>query len=1050
MKLKFKNQEFQTDATNAAVELFKGQEKANMTFSIADNSAQASFLQNEFGFGNKLLLDEETINNNLHAIQKAHSLPQTDIDSIKAVPLSIEMETGTGKTYVYTKTILELNKRYGFTKFIIVVPSIAIREGVNKSFQITEEHFKNQYDSVPYRYFIYNSAKLSDVRAFATSSNIEIMIINIDAFKKAENIINQEQDKLNGETAMRYIQDTNPVVIIDEPQSVDNTPKAKEAIATLNPLCILRYSATHREKQNLVYRLTPVDAYQMGLVKQICVISNAVLNDSNKPYIALKDVSNANGFSAKIEIDVEDENGHVTRKVITVKPNDDLFMKSGHRKIYDGYVVAGIDCTKGFEGVEFANSEYVALGKAIGSVDEKVLKRAQIYQTIKTHLDKELRYFDMGIKVLSLFFIDEVKKYRQEDGSKGIYAEMFEECYNELINKPKYAILKTKFDTDVNKAHNGYFSQDKKGKYKDTKGDTQADDDTYNTIMKDKEWLLSFECPLRFIFSHSALKEGWDNPNVFQVCTLIEQKSLFTCRQKVGRGLRLCVNQDGERIEDKDINVLHVIANESFAEFAEKLQKEIEDETGVKFGIFELDMLIGYAYDEEVEIERTVSESEATAIVEDLQKFGVIDDGGYIKPEVKAEEIKIENIPMPEPLKQEVVQTLKAAKPVSVAALASTTYKETVVEKKTFSYEEAAAIMDELKNKKVIDNKGKIKDTMKAQLAAGTLNLSERWSKAAQRAVLQSMNKADNKLNIRDASRDVTVKLNKRAIVSPEFQELWDKIKQKTTYRVQFDLEKLISDSIKDIREMSEIAAPRLISQTAGIDIQKSGVTAQAGAMLTQNLEQNYDVLPDILRLISTKTLLKRSTVNKIIQESGRAADFLKNPQEFYEKVLEIIQRNRHKLAIDGIKYIKLAGEEYSVMEIFSNEELTANLDRNAIAVKNSVYDYIVYDSSTVERPFAVALDEDPDVKMFFKIPSRFKIDTPIGTYNPDWAVYLEKNGEQKLYFVLETKGTDNFYGLRPEEQQKIHCGAQHFKALEGVGFSEQPVRNWQEFKKTV
>ena len=656
----------------------------------------------------------------------------------------------------------------------------------------------------------------------------------------------------------------------------------------------------------------------------------------------------------------------------------------------------------------------------------------------------------MGIKVLSLFFIDEVKKYRLEDGSKGIYAQMFEECYQELINSPKYAILKTKFDTDVNKAHNGYFSQDKKGKYKDTKGDTQADEDTYSTIMKKKEWLLSFECPLRFIFSHSALKEGWDNPNVFQVCTLIEQKSLFTCRQKVGRGLRLCVNQDGERIEDKDINVLHVIANESFAEFAEKLQKEIEDETGVRFGMFELDMLIGYAYDEEVEVERTVSESEATAIVEDLQKFGLIDDGGYIKPEVKAEEIKIENIPMPEPLKQEVVQTLKAAKPVSVAALASTTYKETVVEKKTFSYEEAAAIMDELKDKKVIDNKGKIKDTMKAQLAAGTLNLSERWSKAAQRAVLQSMNKAENKLNIRDASRDVTVKLNKRAIISPEFQELWDKIKQKTTYRVQFDLEKLIADSIKDIREMSEIAAPRLISQTAGIDIQKSGITAQAGAMFTQNLEQNYDVLPDILRLISTKTLLKRSTVNKIIQESGRAADFLKNPQEFYEKVLEIIQRNRHKLAIDGIKYIKLAGEEYSVMEIFSNEELTANLDRNAIAVKNSVYDYIVYDSSTVERPFAVALDEDPDVKMFFKIPSRFKIDTPIGTYNPDWAVYLEKNGEQKLYFVLETKGTDNFYGLRPEEQQKIHCGAQHFKALEGVGFSEQPVRDWQEFKKTV
>ncbi len=1050
MKLKFKKQDFQEKAVNAVTELFKGQEKANATFSVTDNSAQMNFLQNEFGFGNKLLLDDGALAANLKNIQKGQSLPQTEIETGKALPISIEMETGTGKTFVYTKTILELNKLYGFTKFIIVVPSVAIREGVNKSFQITEEYFKNQYDSVPYRYFIYNSAKLSDVRTFATSNNIEIMIINIDAFKKAENIINQEQDKLNGETAMRYIQDTNPVVIIDEPQSVDNTPKAKEAIATLNPLCVLRYSATHREKQNLVYRLTPVDAYQMGLVKQICVISNSVLNDSNKPYIALKDVSTANGFSAKVEIDVEDNNGHITRKTITVKPNDDLFLKSGHRKIYEGYVVAGIDCTSGFEGVEFSNSEYVSLGKAIGSVDENVIKRAQIYQTIKTHLDKELRYFDMGIKVLSLFFIDEVKKYRQEDGSKGIYAQMFEECYNELINKPKYAILKTKFDTDVNKAHNGYFSQDKKGKYKDTKGDTLADDDTYNTIMKDKEWLLSFECPLRFIFSHSALKEGWDNPNVFQVCTLIDQKSVFTCRQKVGRGLRLCVNQDGERIEDKDINVLHVIANESFAEFAEKLQKEIEDETGIKFGIFELDMLIGYTYDEEVEVERTVSESEATAIVEDLQKFGVIDETGLIKPEIKAEEIKIDSIPMPEPLKQEVVQTLKAAKPVSVATLACTTYKETVVEKKTFSYEEAAAIMDELKDKKVIDNKGKIKDTMKAQLAAGTLNLSERWSKAAQRAVLQSMNKSENKLNIREASKEVTVKLNKRAIISPEFLELWNKIKQKTTYRVQFDLEKLIADSINDIREMPEIASARLISQSAKLDVQKSGVTSQAGSTYIQNLEQNYDVLPDILRLISDKTLLKRSTVNKIIQESGRAADFLRNPQEFYEKVLEIIQRNRHKLAIDGIKYIKLAGEEYSVMEIFSNEELTANLDRNAVAVKNSVYDYVIYDSSTIERPFAIALDEDPDVKMFFKIPSRFKIDTPIGTYNPDWAVYLDKNGEQKLYFVLETKGTDNFYGLRPEEQQKIHCGAQHFKALENVVFSEKPVRNWQEFKKTV
>ena len=460
-------------------------------------------------------------------------------------------------------------------------------------------------------------------------------------------------------------------------------------------------------------------------------------------------------------------------------------------------------------------------------------------------------------------------------------------------------------------------------------------------------------------------------------------------------------------------------------------------------------MLIGYGY-EEVEVERKVSVSEAITIVEDLQKSGVIDAKGCVNNDVQSEEIKLEHIAMSEPVKKEVFQMLQAAKPVSVAAFSNTSYKEKVMKQKTFSYEEAAAIMEELKDKKVTDSKNKIKDTMKAQLAASTLKLSDHWSKAAQRAVLQSMNRADNKPIIRDVSKEVTVKLNKRALISPEFTELWNNIKQKTTYRIQFDLEKLIVNSVKDIRKMPDATPARLISQTANVNLEKSGIFTQAGAMYTQNLEHNYDVLPDILRLISNKTLLKRTTVNKIIQDSGRMADCLKNPQEFYEKVLEIIQRNRHKLAIDGIKYIKLAGEEYSEMEIFSNEELTANLDRNAIAVKNSVYDYVIYDSSTVEKPFVVALDEDPDVKVFFKIPSRFKIETPIGTYNPDWAVYLEKNGEQKLYFVLETKGTDSFYALRPKEQQKIHCGAQHFKALDNVIYPERQARNWQEFKKTV
>ena len=1046
MKLKFKNQEFQTEAVNSVADLFAGQEKSNMTFSIDDNGGQIKLLQNDFGFGNKLEIDNDTLLANMHAIQRRNKLPLSrDYDSRQ---FSIEMETGTGKTYVYTKTILELNKRYGFSKFIVVVPSVAIREGVFKSLQVTEEHFKNLYDGIPYRYFIYNSAKLSDVRQFATSGNIEIMIINIDAFKKAENIINQEQDKLNGETAMRYIQDTNPVVIIDEPQSVDNTPKAKEAIQSLNPLCVLRYSATHREKINLLYRLTPVDAYQMGLVKQICVSSSSVANDFNKPYIHLKSVSNDNGFSAKIEIDIENKSGKVERKTITVKPNDSLFILSGKRELYEDYVIAGIDCTKGAECIEFSNSEVLQAGKTIGGVDENIIKRTQIYKTIEAHLNKELRYFEKGIKVLSLFFIDEVKKYRTETGEKGIYAQMFEECYNELMSKEKYALLKTYFNTDVEKAHNGYFSQDKKGIYKNTKGDTLADDDTYNTIMRDKEWLLSFDCPLRFIFSHSALKEGWDNPNVFQVCTLIEQKSTFTCRQKVGRGLRLCVNQEGERIEDRNINILHVMANESFAEFAETLQKEIEQETGMKFGVLQLSALMDLTYEEKVEIEHQMDEASAFDVYEALVANDVLDTNGNVKEDVKIEEIELPEIA--EPLKQEVKKIMKQAEPVTFEKLKEVKCVETRIEEKTFSHEQASEIMEELKEMKVISKEGKIKDTMKAQLKAGKLDLSERYTKAAQRAIIQALEKADNRPVIRDANKEVTVKLKKQAILSPEFKELWDKIKQKTTYRVNIDTNTLIKNCVKELREMPPIPKAKLLTSTAEIEIENAGIYSTEKHTQTTDLENTYSYVPDILRLIASETLLKHSTIIKILKQSGREQDFMNNPQLFYEKALEIILRNRHRLAIDGIKYIKLAGEEYYVQEIFDSAELLANLDRNAVQVEHSVYDYLIYDSG-VESRFAKSLDEDPDVKMFFKIPPKFKIETPIGSYNPDWAVFLEKDGEQKLYFVLETKGTTSLFDLRSPERLKIHCGKQHFNALQdGVQFSEEPVKDWKEFKVRI
>ncbi len=1048
MKLQFKkNQQYQTDAVNAVADLFLGQEKTSMTFSVDKNFGGLNLKMNDYGSGNELLIDNDTLIANMHNIQRRNKLPVTrDFDTHQ---YSIEMETATGKTYVYTKTILELNKRYGFTKFIIVVPSVAIREGVYKSLQVTEEHFKDIYDGIPYHYFIYNSSKLSDVRQYAMSDNIEIMIINIDAFKKSENIINQQQDKLNGETAMRYIQDTNPIVIIDEPQSVDNTPKAKEAIQSLNPMCVLRYSATHREKINLLYRLTPVDAYQMGLVKQICVSSNSISNDFNKPYIMLKSVSNQNGFSAKIEIDIKGKDSKVERKTITVKQGDDLFVKSGERELYEGYTITGIDCTPGSECLEFENTESVKLGQAIGSVDENIIKRAQIYRTIEAHLQKELRYFEKGIKVLSLFFIDRVEKYRTETGEKGIYAQMFEECYNELINKPDYQVLKTYFNTDVEKAHDGYFSQDKKGIYKNTKGDTQADDNTYNTIMKDKEYLLSFECPMRFIFSHSALKEGWDNPNVFQVCTLIDQKSTFTCRQKIGRGLRLCVNQDGERIEDRNINILHVMANESFAEFADTLQKEIEDETGMKFGVLQLSTLIDLTYQEKVEIEHQMDDFDAQMAYGALQVEGIIDNNGNINQNADIEKVNIPNVtePLQKEIKKQIIE--RKSEPISLEKFKTIKCTEVKVEEKSFTPEEAQQLYEDLKESKIITKEGKVKDTMKAQLAAGKLDLSQRYSKAAQKAIIQALEKADNRPVLRDANKEVTVRLKKQAMISPEFRELWDKIKQKTTYRVEIDTEKLVENCIKDFRNMPDIPKAKLVSQIADLNIENAGITHTEHHLQTFDLQETYQTLPDIIRLITAETLLTRKTVIRILQESGRIKDFINNPQLFLEKALEIISRNRHALAIDGIKYVKLAGQEYYVQEIFDSQELIANLDKNAVAVEHSVYDYLIYDSG-IESRFAKSLDDDPDVKMFFKIPKRFKIDTPIGAYNPDWAVFLEKNGEQKLYFVLESKGSTSLFDLRTTEQLKIHCGKQHFDSLDNVKFYEEPVTDWKEFKVKV
>lgn len=1046
MKLKFKQQAFQSDAVAAVVDLFRGQEKRQDTFTIVNE--QQLNIDAGLGVGNALTIDADQLLINMQEVQKRHSLPLTT--DLKGNQFCIEMETGTGKTYVYTKTIFELHKQYGFTKFIVVVPSVAIREGVYKSFQITSEHFAAQYDNTPVRCFIYDSKKLSQVRLFATSSDIEIMIINIDAFKKSENIINQEQDRLNGETAMSYIQDTHPIVIIDEPQSVDNTPKSKEAIASLNPLCVFRYSATHREKINLLYRLTPVDAYQMGLVKQICVSSNQIENDFNRPYIRLVSVSHENSFSARVEIDKAAKSGKVDRKTITVKPGADLYELSGERDLYEGYSVVGIDCQPGFEFVEFANSETLYLGKAFGDIDENLIKRAQIRRTIEAHLDKELRYTEKGIKVLSLLFIDEVAKYRAADGTKGIYAEMFEECYTELMALPKFVPLRERFATDISSIHNGYFSQDKKGNLKNTKGDTADDYDTYSTIMKDKEWLLSFDCPLRFIFSHSALKEGWDNPNVFQVCTLIEQRSTFTARQKVGRGLRLCVNQDGERIEDRNINILHVMANESFAEFADTLQREIEQETGVKFGILQLSLFSGLTYADTVTEEKTVSPEQAKLIADYVTAVIATAKSQDASEATKSEPTPPPQIAPPElaPVIEKAVAAAQMGATVTAEKVAELTYTETRNVEQTVTYDDAQELLAHFEHKGYVTKSGTIRDTMKEALAAGTLDLPAKFE-AARQKFETVIAKANTRPPVQDASKEVRVHLKKEVMISPEFMVLWEKIKGRTAYRVQLDETQLKAHCLTELSRSERVTKAKIVSRTARMNVEQSGVTHTETELRTADMNDEAHSLPEFLRMVDNECFLSQRTVAELLIESGRIPDFLNNPQRMTEVFIGAVRNVQNAMEIDGIRYIKLDGEEYYLQEIFDSEELTAFLDRNAVAVERSVYDHVIYDSSTVERPFAIALDNDPDVRMFFKIPDKFKIETPIGTYNPDWAVYMDKDGVERLYFILETKGTTHIGDLRTPEQQKIHCGERHFAALAN-GVELRVARDWREFKVGV
>ena len=966
MKLHFEpNLDYQHTAIESVCDLFRGQETCRTEFTVTRDALAAqqtlAFAQSDLGIGNRLQLLDDELLANLGDIQIRNGLkPSTTLAS---GDFTVEMETGTGKTYVYLRTIFELNRRYGFTKFVIVVPSVAIKEGVYKTLQITEEHFRALYANAPFEFFLYDSSKLGQVRNFATSPNIQIMVVTVGAINKKDvNNLYKDSEKTGGERPIDLIKATRPILIVDEPQSVDGglEGRGKEALGAMNPLCTLRYSATHADKHHMLYRLDAVDAYERKLVKQIEVASLEVEGGHNKGYVKLLSTTNKKGtFSAKVDLDVQ-RGTSVSRETVTVKPGDDLQQITG-RAVYSDCLVQNLGCKAGEEYLELSNLEKpLRPGEAIGDVDSDALKRLMIRRTIEEHLDKELRLRPQGIKVLSLFFIDVVEHYRSytADGAqvKGKYAVMFEEEYRKAAAKPKYRTLFNDVDlqSDATEVHDGYFSIDKKGTWTDTaennQGNRENAERAYNLIMRDKEKLLGFETKLKFIFSHSALREGWDNPNVFQICAIREMGTERERRQTIGRGLRLCVNQQGDRLRGFDINTLTVIATEGYEQFAENLQKEIEADTGIRFGI--------------------VEKHQFAAIP-------VTDEAGRIT---------------------------------------------------ALGVPQSEAIWTHLKDAGYVDAKGKVQDALRKALKDGTLQLPEPFQ-AQLPQVKEVLRKLAGKLDIKNADERRPIKTRQAVLHSEEFQALWNRIKHKTTYRVQFDNGKLLTECAKAIGECPPITKTRVQIRKADLAIGRGGVSSEETAVAAPIIIEETDIeLPDLLTDLQDKTQLTRRSLVRILTDSVRLDDFKRNPQQFIELATESINRTKRLALVDGIRYQRIGDQYYYAQELFEQEELTGYL-RNMLAATRSVYEHVVYDSDT-ERTFAEQLGKNEAVKVYAKLPGWFKVPTPLGTYNPDWAVLVEKDGAERLYFVVETKGSLFIDELREKESAKIECGKAHFKAL--------------------
>jgi len=1016
MKLQFKHQKFQADAAKAVVDVFAGQPYLTPSYMMdkGDGSYQIELDEEEkfTGWRNERIipaLSDARILENLQKIQRANQIaPSQKLEG--RYNLTIEMETGVGKTYTYIKTMYELNKHYGWSKFIVVVPSIAIREGVYKSFQVTQEHFAEEYGK-KIRFFIYSSAKLTEIDRFASDSSINVMIINSQAFNargKDARRIYMKLDEFRSRRPIEIIAKTNPVMIIDEPQSVEGK-QTKERLKEFCPLLTLRYSATHKSDNlyNMIYRLDAMEAYNKRLVKKISVKGiTETGSTATEGYVYLESINLSKADpTATIQFDYKGAVGvrKVTRKVGI---GFNLYDNSNNMEEYrDNFVVKFIDGRDNH--VEFLNGIKIFAGDVIGKVSEEQLRRIQIRETILSHIERERQLFHKGIKVLSLFFIDEVAKYKQYDASgkpyNGMYADMFEEEYTDIL-----ANIQREFGDDEymdyldsikpQDTHAGYFSIDKKGKMTDSKVSdktekTSDDIDAYDLIMKNKELLLDRDpknSPVRFIFSHSALREGWDNPNVFQICTLKQSSSDVRKRQEVGRGLRLCVNQDGERMDANilgndvhNINVLTVIASESYDSFAKGLQSELADAVA----------------------------GHPVAITADL-------------------------------FKEKVIRDINGNKQVVDNDMAQAIYFDMVVN----GY---------------VDKKGALTDKYYADKANGSIQVAEEVADCAE-SVLEIVDSVydSNAMKVENArDKNVELQIDADKLAMPQFKALWERISPKSVYIVDFDTNELVQKAITCLNRNLRVSKIFFKVETGTIEEIKSKEALLSGESFVKEQSAVYDAS----RKIHASSSVKYDLIGKLVEETGltRKAvvkilagiektvfdQFKDNPEEFIIKAAALINDEKATAIIQHITY-SILDEHYST-EIFTEPTIKGKLGVNAMKVQKHLYDHIVFDS-TNEHDFATDLDTNTDVAVYVKLPDGFYISTPVGHYNPDWAIAFYEGTVKHIYFVAETKGSMSSMQLRLIEESKIHCAREHFKAINSGEVVYDVVDSYQELLNKI